>query len=108
MLANEFNSSKQYVDNLSVNTKRGLRQKVRRGEMPGGAPLGYYNDMRTKTAKVDKKIAPIIKQAFELYARGDKRLDEVANFCTSMVYIPSRESYLASRRLAKSHFIKIA
>lgn len=28
-------------------------------------------------------------------------------FCTSMVYIPSRESYLASRRLAKSHFIKI-
>ena len=80
MLANEFNSSKQYVDNLSVNTKRGLRQKVRRGEMPGVAPIGYYNDMRTKTAKVDKKIAPIIKQAFELYARGDKRLDEVADF----------------------------
>ena len=80
MLANEFTSSKQYVDNLSVNTKRGLRQKVRRGEMPGVAPIGYYNDMRTKTAKVDKKIAPIIKQAFELYARGDKRLDEVADF----------------------------
>ena len=80
MLANEFNSSKQYVDNLSVNTKRGLRQKVRRGEMPGAAPIGYYNDMRTKTAKVDKKIAPTIKQAFELYARGDKRLDEIADF----------------------------
>ncbi len=80
MLANEFNSSKQYVDNLSVNTKRGLRQKVRRGEMPGIAPIGYYNDMRTKTAKVDKKAAPTIKQAFELYARGDKRLDEIADF----------------------------
>ena len=80
MLANEFNSSKQYVDNLSVNTKRGLRQKVRRGEMPGVAPVGYYNDMRTKTAKVDKKTAPIIRGAFELYAKGDKRLDEVANF----------------------------
>ena len=80
MLANEFNSSKQYVDNLSVNTKRGLRQKVRRGEMPGVAPIGYYNDMRTKTAKVDKKIAPILRQAFELYARGDKRLDQIANF----------------------------
>jgi site-specific DNA recombinase len=80
MLANEFNSSKQYVDNLSVNTKRGLRQKVRRGEMPGEAPIGYYNDVRTKTAKVDKKIAPIIVQAFELYAKGDKRLDEIADF----------------------------
>ncbi len=80
MLANEFNSSKQYVDNLSVNTKRGLRQKVRRGEMPGVAPIGYYNDMRTKTAKVDKKTAPIVVQAFELYAKGDKRLDEIADF----------------------------
>ena len=65
---------------MSVNAKRGLRQKVRRGEMPGVALIGYYNDMRTKTVKVDKKIAPIIKQAFELYARGDKRLDEVADF----------------------------
>ncbi len=80
MLANEFNSSKQYVDNLSVNTKRGLRQKVRRGEMPGVAPVGYYNDLRTKTAKVDKKTAPIVREAFELYARGDKRLDEIADF----------------------------
>ena len=80
MLANEFNSSKQYVDNLSVNTKRGLRQKVRRGEMPGVAPIGYYNDIRTKTAKIDKKTAPIVVQAFELYARGDKRLDEIADF----------------------------
>ena len=80
MLANEFNSSKQYVDNLSVNTKRGLRQKVRRGEMPGVAPIGYYNDLRTKTAKVDKKTAPIVRDAFELYARGDKRLDEIADF----------------------------
>ena len=80
MLANEFNSSKQYVDNLSVNTKRGLRQKVRQGEMPGVAPIGYYNDMRTKTAKVDKKAAPIVVQAFELYAKGDKRLDEIADF----------------------------
>ena len=80
MLANEFNSSKQYVDNLSVNTKRGLRQKVRRGEMPGVAPVGYYNDMRTKTAKIDKRIAPIIVEAFELYARSDQRLDQIADF----------------------------
>ncbi len=80
MLANEFNSSKQYVDNLSLNTKRGLREKVRRGEMPGVVPVGYINDVRTKTAKVDKRLAPIVREAFELYARGDKRLDEIADF----------------------------
>ena len=80
MLANEFNSSKQYVDNLSVNTKRGLRQKVREGYYPSRAPIGYYNDVKTKTAKVDKKFSPIIHQAFEIYAQGDQRLDQIADF----------------------------
>ena len=80
MLANEFNSSKQYVDNLSVNTKRGLRQKVRDGNYPSRAPIGYYNHLKAKTAKVDRKTAPIVRQAFELYAKGDKRLDEIATF----------------------------
>ena len=100
MLANEFNASKQYVDNLSLNTKRGLRQKVRRGEMPGVAPIGYYNDMRTKTAKVDKKIAPIIKQAFELYARGDKRLDEIADFLFAHGIYTKKVWCAARKRLA--------
>ena len=80
MLANEFNASKQYVDNLSLNTKRGLRQMVRDGRYPRGAPLGYYNDPRAKAIKIDRKTAPIVRQAFELYAHGDKRLDEIADF----------------------------
>ena len=80
MLANEFNSSKQYVDNLSVNTKRGLRAKVRAGHCPRLAPVGYVNDIKIKTITVDKKFAPIIRQAFELYTRGNKTLDEIAAF----------------------------
>ena len=34
MLSIAFGQSKYYVDSLSENTKRGLRQKVRRGEYP--------------------------------------------------------------------------
>ena len=80
MLANEFNSSKQYVDNLSVNTKRGLRQKVREGHCPRLAPVGYLNDIKTKTIIIDKKYAPIVIRAFELYATGTKTLDDIAAF----------------------------
>ena len=80
MLANEFNSSKQYVDNLSVNTKRGLRQKVREGHCPRLAPVGYYNHIKTKTIMVDKKLAEIVRRAFELYATGTKTLDDIAAF----------------------------
>ena len=80
MLANELNSSKQYVDNLSVNTKRGLRQKVREGHCPRLAPVGYVNDVRTKTIWLDKRLAPIVRQAFELYATDTKTLDDIAAF----------------------------
>jgi DNA invertase Pin-like site-specific DNA recombinase len=46
MLHSDFGFSKYYVDSLSENTKRGLREKVRRGEYPGPAPIGYINDYR--------------------------------------------------------------
>jgi DNA invertase Pin-like site-specific DNA recombinase len=49
MLSIAFGQSKYYVDNLSENTKRGLRQKIRRGEFPGIAPFGYYNNTKSKT-----------------------------------------------------------
>ncbi len=80
MLNIAFGQSKYYVDSLSENTKRGLRQKVKRGEYPSVAPIGYLNDVRTKSIVVDKKKARIIRQAFEFYAQGDKRLEDVCNF----------------------------
>ena len=80
MLSIAFGQSKYYVDNLSENTKRGLRQKVRRGEFPGPAPIGYINDVRTKTIVVDKRRSPLVVEAFKLYARGDQKLQNIADF----------------------------
>lgn len=56
MLNIAFGQSKYYVDSLSENTKRGLRQKVKRGEYPSVAPIGYINDVRTKSIVVSKFI----------------------------------------------------
>ena len=80
MLSIAFGQSKYYVDSLAENTKRGLRQKVRRGEYPGPAPIGYLNDVRTKTVVVDKKKSTIIRRAFTLYAKNGSRLEDVASF----------------------------
>ena len=60
MLNMAFGQSKYYVDSLSENTKRGLRQKVRMGIFPSQAPVGYLNDVRTKTIIVDKKRSKIV------------------------------------------------
>jgi site-specific DNA recombinase len=75
MLNNEFGFSKYYVDSLSENTKRGLREKVHRGEFPGPAPVGYLNDYRSKRIILDRERAPLVKQAFEMYASGNETLD---------------------------------
>ena len=74
MLNIAFGQSKYYVDNLSENVKRGLRQKVRRGEQSGQAPTGYLND------KVNKKMIPdperfcLVRKMFEVYATGNYSL----------------------------------
>ena len=80
MLSMAFGQSKYYVDSLSENTKRGLRQKVRMGIFPGQAPEGYINDVRTKTIVVDRKHSKTIRLAFEEYKQGDKRLEDVSHF----------------------------
>jgi DNA invertase Pin-like site-specific DNA recombinase len=80
MLNIAFGQSKYYVDSLSENTKRGLRQKVKRGEYPSVAPIGYINDVRNKSIIVDRKKAKVIKAAFEYYATGNARLEDVSEF----------------------------
>src|SRR3990167_6817583 len=80
MLNMAFGQSKYYVDSLSENTKIGLRQKVRNGDYPTLAPVGYINDSRTKTVVVDRKKAKVIRQAFEFYVKGGNRLEDVSNF----------------------------
>jgi DNA invertase Pin-like site-specific DNA recombinase len=80
MLNMAFGQSKYYVDSLSENTKRGLRQKVRNGDFPSQAPVGYINDSRTKSIVVDKKKSRVIRLAFEKYVKGGERLEDIANF----------------------------
>jgi len=79
-LSMAFVQSKYYVDSLSENTKRGLRQKVRMGIFPSQAPIGYINDSRTKTIVVEKKKAKILRLAFERYTKGNQRLEDIAIF----------------------------
>ncbi len=64
----EFSMANQYIRDLSKNVKRGLAEKVRRGEYPGCRPIGYLIEPKTKLIKIDPAIAPYIREAFELYA----------------------------------------
>ena len=80
LMSVEFGMANQFIIDLSTNTKRGLNEKVKNGEYPSRAPVGYFNDRRYKTIVVDKKIAKAVREAFEYYANGDTRLEDVAKF----------------------------
>ena len=65
-----FGFSKLFVDNLSLNVKRGLREKIRRGEYPGLPPRGYINDMKTRTIETHPEFFDVVKSGLERFALG--------------------------------------
>jgi DNA invertase Pin-like site-specific DNA recombinase len=79
MMTLDFGIAKKYVDDLSMNVKRGNRAKLERGGWPNHAPFGYINDKATKTLYLDEKVAPYIPHLFELYAQGGRSLQEITN-----------------------------
>ena len=70
MLQVAFGQSKYYSDNLSQNIKRGIRQKLRRGEYYNKAPWGYVNNHKTRNIEPHPLQSKIIRRAFEEYATG--------------------------------------
>ncbi len=78
MLQVAFGQSKYYSDNLSENVKRGIRQKLRRGEWPTKAPFGYLNNPKTRNIEPDPVRARIIRKVFEEYAEGRHTLKTLA------------------------------
>ncbi len=80
LMAVELGMANQFIRDLSSNTSRGLRQKARLGHFPGTAPTGYLNDVRAKTIVVDRRKSKTIRAAFELYSKGNYRLEDISNF----------------------------
>src|SRR5215207_5052246 len=73
--------AKNYVDNLSEETRKGMLEKAEQGIWPTKCPLGYRNVTGADGKKViatDRAIAPLIAKLFEWYARGDISLKEAA------------------------------
>mgnify|MGYP001604630505 CR=1 FL=1 len=78
MLQVAFGQSKYYSDNLSENVKRGIRQKLRRGEWTGLAPLGYVNNAKIRNIEPDPTKARVIAKAFEEFSQGRHTLESLS------------------------------
>lgn len=90
MLSIAFGQSKYYIDALSENVKRGLREKLRKGEWPGVAPTGYLNDRAEKKIVIDPQRAEKVVKLFKQYSTGNYSIKDIRNF--------SRKLGLVSRK----------
>jgi site-specific DNA recombinase len=66
--------AKNYVDNLSEEVKKGMREKAEQGHWPSVAPVGYTNNRITHRIEVDPIRGPLVARTFELYASGEYSL----------------------------------
>lgn len=69
--------AKNYIDNLSEETRKGMQEKAEQGIYPSSAPLGYRNDEAKNQGKalkyltLDEQRAPIINKIFRMYSTGN-------------------------------------
>lgn len=63
--------AQQEVENISTNVKKGLKMKMKRGELIGfQGCLGYDYDASDKSIHVNKEEAEIVKLIFQMYIEG--------------------------------------
>jgi DNA invertase Pin-like site-specific DNA recombinase len=82
MLQIMFGQSKYYVDNLSVNVKRGRRKKIAMGWHPGRPPIGYLNDKNTSTIVSDPERFETVQRMWHLLLGGALSPEQIRRIAT--------------------------
>ena len=101
MLQVAFGQSKYFSDNLVQNVKRGIRQKLRRGEWLNLAPFGYVNNARTRNIEPHPTNARIVVKAFEEYAKGTHSYISLAQFLADLGVTTRNGTPLAKASIRK-------
>jgi site-specific DNA recombinase len=90
--------AKNYVDNLSEEVKKGVREKAEQGHFPGVAHVGYVNNRLTRRIDVDPIRGALVTRVFELYATGGYSLKTI----TADAYAMGLRHSRGDRQMRKS------
>jgi DNA invertase Pin-like site-specific DNA recombinase len=73
--------AKNYIDNLSEETRKGMLEKARQGLWPSFAPIGYRNIVATDGKRIivpDPETAPMITRMYEWFESGRYALKDIS------------------------------
>ncbi len=109
VMAVELGMANQFVRDLSVDTKRGIRERAKKGYPPSGiAKNGYLNDKNgNKGEKIwyeDPIRFPLIKQIFEMFLSGRYSVRQIWRIAKDdMKLTTPQRKRLGGRPIAVSH-----
>ena len=94
--------AKNFLDNLSEETRKGMLEKARQGLWPSRAPVGYLNASRDDAKRIilpDPELGPIVAEVFGWYASGRFGLTELTARAeeAGLVYRQSRKPMLRAQ-----------
>ena len=68
-----------FIRNLSEETRKGQRGRLRQGLYPFAAPVGYLDSGAGKPKAIDPILGPLVREAFERYATGLHSIGNLAS-----------------------------
>ena len=105
---NEFRSAE---DGADIRDK--MAYKARNGGTLGRAPLGYrnvrinYDGRQINTVEIDADRAPLVRQAWELYATGDYTLDDLSEVMADRGLLTRATARRPSQPVSKNKFAQM-
>lgn len=108
----EFGMANQFINDLSKNTKRGLKAKAEKGWLPSGAKPGYMNDKYAergnKTVVKDPDRFPLIRKAWELMLTGEYTPPKVLTVMNKeWGYRTPKRKRLGGKPMTRSYLYKV-
>ena len=101
MMSVEFGMANQFIRDLRVDTKRGLKAKAERGWYPTFATLGYkHNPLKTKGNKEiikDEERFDLIRRIFDVVLEGKLSPPQILNVATEKWGLRNRKGGKISR-----------
>jgi site-specific DNA recombinase len=90
--------AKNYIDNLSEEVKKGMREKAEQGHWPTVAPIGYVNNLETHRIEPDPIRHDLIAKLFHWYASANYSLKQLTHMAAAAGLTHPR----SSRRVSTS------
>ena len=108
MMSVELGMANQFIQDLSVNVKRGIKSKLEKGILPCFAPNGYMNDKDNKTIISDPERFHLVRKMWDMMLTGNYTVPEILNIANdTWGYRTKKTKKSGGKPLARSTLYKI-